>query len=144
MKKFEFPLTRVMEFRRSQTRLEEIKLEALYAELRAVDTRETTLTAQRDLSEKVLRAAISVTGFDLALFDSFRRASNEEQKRLEKTRIDCGKRVAAQLQLVTTKRREVKLLEMLKEKRLETWETEMEKEIDGQAEEAYLARWKPE
>jgi len=34
MKKFAFPLGRVMDFRRMQVRLEEIKLETLYAGLR--------------------------------------------------------------------------------------------------------------
>ena len=37
MKKFAFPLGRVMEFRRMQARLEEVKLEGLYAGLRAID-----------------------------------------------------------------------------------------------------------
>ncbi len=141
MKKFTFPLGRVMDFRRMQARLEEIKLEALYAELRAIDTREVALIQQSVQSEKALRAAASVTGFDLELFDSYRHAMKEEQKRMDQARAGCRKKIDAQLQVLTMKRRDVKLLEHLKERRFEKWEKEMFKEIDQQAEEAYLAKW---
>jgi flagellar export protein FliJ len=141
MKRFKFPLTRVMEFRRMQARLEEIKLEGMYAELRAIDTREVALIQQKVAAEKALRAEKSMTGFDLELFDSYRQASKEEQKRMDKARAECRTRIDAQLEIVTTKRRDVKLLEHLKDQRFEKWEKEMHKEIDQQAEEAYLAKW---
>jgi flagellar export protein FliJ len=143
MKKFHFPLSRVMEFRRIQARVEEVKLEALYAELRAVDTREVALIQKGVEAEKALRAEKSVTGFDLQLFDAYRRSMTEEQKRMDKTRAEIRKKIDVQLQVVTAKRRDVKLLEKLKEQRFETWEKEMFKEIDQEAEEAYLAKWTP-
>lgn len=141
MKKFSFPLGRVMDFRRMQARLEEIKLEAMYAELRAIDAREVALIQQSVDSEKSLRAAPSVTGFDLELFDSYRHAMKDEQKRMDKSRAECRKRIEAQLAVLIVKRRDVKLLEHLKTQRHEKWEKEMHKEIDQQAEEAYLAKW---
>lgn len=141
MKKFEFPLGRVMDFRRTQARLEEIKLESLYAGLRAIDTRETALVQQRAQSENALKSAASVTGEDLAAFSAFAVAMKQEQTRLEKARSECRKRIDAQLAVLTAKRREVKLLEHLKEQRFEKWEKEMFKEIDQQADEAYLSKW---
>jgi flagellar export protein FliJ len=141
MKKFAFPLGRVMDFRRMQARMEEVKLEALYAELRAMDTREVALILQKAQSEKALRAAPSVSGLDLQLFSEFSAAMKEELKRMDKARADCRRRIDAQLAVLTVKRREVRLLEHLKEKRFEKWEKEMFKEIDQQAEEAYLAKW---
>ena len=142
MKRFHFPLGRVMEFRRMQARVEEVKLEALYAELRAVDTREVALIQTKVEAEQELRAQKSVTGFELELFDSFRQSMNEERKRMDKARAECRKKIDAQLYVVTVKRRDVKLLEKLKEQRFETWEKEMFKEIDQQAEESFLAKWK--
>jgi flagellar export protein FliJ len=140
MKKFAFPLERVMDFRRMQARLEEIKIEALYAELRAIDTREVALITQKAQSEKALRTEKSVTGFDLELFATFREAMTEELRRMDKARVDCRKRIDAQLAVLTAKRREVRLLEKLKDQRFEKWEKEMFKEIDQQAEEAYLSK----
>jgi hypothetical protein len=128
MKKFSFPLNRVMEFRRTQARLEEAKLEGLYAGLRAIDAREAALIKQRVQAEKGLKSAASVTGQELALFGAYGVAMREELKRMDKTRVECRKRIDAQLAILTVKRREVKLLEK-------------NKEIDSQAEEAYLAKW---
>lgn len=141
MKKFAFPLERVMDFRRMQARLEEVKLEGLYAELRATDAREAALIAQKTQSENALRTEKSVTGFDLELFATFREAMTIEQNRLQQARAACRKNIDAQLAVLVMKRREVKLLEKLKEQRFEKWEKEMFKEIDQQAEEAYLAKW---
>ena len=141
MKKFDFPLARVMDFRRLQARLEEVKLEALYAELRALDAREAASIQLKVQSEKELKSAKSVTGFDLEVFDAYRKALQEDQKRMDKARADCRKRIDAQLAVLTIKRRDVKLLEHLKEQRFEKWEKAMFKEIDQQADEAYLAKF---
>ncbi len=141
MKKFAFPLSRVLDFRRMQARLEEIRLETFYAELRALETRERTLVEQGVQAEKTLKSAASMTGHDLESFGEYRQAMKEERKRMDKARTECQKRIEAQLAVLTAKRRDVKLLEHLKEHRFEKWEKEMFKQIDQQAEEAYLAKW---
>lgn len=141
MKKFTFPLGRVMEFRRMQARAEEMRLENLYAELRAIDAREVALIQESLRAEKSLRAQASVTGFDLELFGARREAMKQERSRLDKARADCRRRIDAQLQVVAAKRRDVKLLEHLRDRRFEAWERNMHREVDQQAGEAYLAKW---
>ncbi len=125
-----------------QARVEEIKLENMYAELRAIDAKEVALIQQSVEAEKELRKQQSVSGFDLELFGAHREATKTERQRMDKARAACRDRIDAQMQVVTAKRRDVKLLEHLKMKRFETWEKEMFKEIDQQAEEAFLAKWK--
>ena len=141
MKKFDFSLGRVMEFRRMQARAEEIKLESMYAELRAIDTKEVAIIQQSVEAEKALRAQQSVSGFDLELFGAHREAMKEKRQRMDKARTDCRSRIDAQLRVVASKRRDVKLLEHLKTKRFEAWEKEMFREIDQQGEEANLAKF---
>jgi flagellar export protein FliJ len=141
VKKFKFPLARVMDFRRLQVRSEEIRLEGMYAELRALDTRGLALIHQKEKMERGLRAAPSVTGFDLELFATFREAMKLEESRVEMAQSACRKRIEGQLAVLTVKRRNLKLLEHLKDKRVEKWEKEMQQEIDHQAEEAFLAKW---
>lgn len=141
MKKFTFPLGKVMDFRRMQARLEEIKLESLYAALRAIDSREAALIEQGVQAEKTMKSAASVTGRDLESFSAFRAAMKEQQKRMDKARAQYRKEIDAQLAVVTTKRREVKLLEKLKEQRFEKWEQEMFKLLDQQAEESFMSKW---
>jgi len=132
-----------MDFRRMQARLEEIRLEGLYAELRAIESRDSAVALEGEMSEKALKAAPSVTGFDLELFGSYRSSLREERTRIEKIRAECRQRIDAQLRVLAARRREVRLLEKLEEQRLEKWEQEILKEIDQQAEEAYLAKWDP-
>jgi flagellar export protein FliJ len=131
-----------MEFRRMQARLEEVKLEGLYAGLRAIDSREVTMIQRRAMSDKALKSASSVSGDELQEFNGYVLAMKEELKRMDNTRAECRKRIDAQLAVLVVKRREVKLLEKLQEQRFEAWEREMFKDIDQQAEEAYLAKWK--
>lgn len=143
MKTFSFPLGRVMDWRHTQARLEESKLERLYAERRGIDAREAALTKERSQAQAAVLGATSVTGAELAALGTFQRFAVAEHTRLEKVRADCSGRIAAQLQVVTSKRRDVRLLERLKQQRLKTWEREYGREIDAQADEAYLAKWKP-
>lgn len=142
MKKFVFTLERVMDWRRTQARVEESKLERLYAELRGIDARQAAVLEERAESEEALRTANVSTGLELAALDAFQRFTVAERARLESARLECRKRSAAQIQIVAAKRRDVRLLERLREQRLKTWETELGREIDAQADEAFLAKWK--
>ena len=140
MKKFTFPLGRVMDWREAQARLEELKLEALYGELRAIDSRERSLDFEREAAETSV-AARGATGAELARLGEFRRFLVAERTRLEKLRAACSQRITAQIQVVAQKRRDRKLLERLKQQRLIAWNRDWNRELDAQADEAYLARW---
>lgn len=143
MKKIHFPLDRVMDWRRTQARMEEAKLERLYGEIRGLDARRAKLDVERTKAERALLAAPSVTGLQLAELDAFQRFSVAEQGRLERQQVECGQRIAAQIQVVAAKRRDVRLLERFKDERLKAWNSELGREIDAQADETYLAKWKP-
>src|SRR5580658_8846263 len=125
MKKFTFPLGHVMDWRKTQARLEELKLETLYSELRTIDGRKSALQEERSRSETMLDAARSITGSELAAFDTFRRFTIAEQIRLEASRAECSQRVAAQLRVLVAKRRDVRLFERLKDQRFKAWQYEV-------------------
>jgi flagellar export protein FliJ len=141
MENFTFRLDRVMDWRRTQTRIEQAKLEQLFRELQNIDAREDALLAQRTESEQELLTESGTTGFELAALDAFRQFTVAERFRLGATRRDCRKRIALQMQVVAGKRREVRLLEKLREQRLKSWQAELGRDVDRQADEAYLARW---
>jgi hypothetical protein len=141
MKKFAFPLERVMDWRGAQARIEELKLEILFGELHGIDARIAAVLDARAVSDEILLTASSATGFELARIDAFGRFSVAERARLNKLRADCVKRVDGQIQVVVAKRRDVRLLERLREQRLAVWQTGFSREIDAQAEESHLAMW---
>lgn len=141
MKKFHFPLSRVIDYRETLERAEEAKLQDLYAELRAIEAQEAELKNERARSEAAVRAAKTATGSELAALDAFRRYAVAEHTRLEQKRADCMKRIGSQIQVVTQKRRDVRLLENLRAARMLEWKREADREIDMHAEEAYLSKW---
>jgi hypothetical protein len=141
MKKFVFSLNRVMDWRDTQARVAESKLQKLHAELASIEARSTLLLKERSRSDLELLAAPSATGAELRAISAFRRFSVIEHTRLEALRTDFTRRIAAQLQVVVAKRRDVRLLERLKEQRFAAWQTDFNREIDAQAEESHLAKW---
>jgi hypothetical protein len=61
--------------------------------------------------------------------------------RLDRSKATCRQNIEAQVWAVGEKRRDVRLLEKLKDRKFQSWRVASEREIDHQAEEAYLARW---
>ena len=94
--------------------MEEGKLENLHAELRAIESSEAALAAERARNETAVLAAASVSGFELARLDAFRRFTVAGRTLLEQRRAECARRIAAQVQVVAHKRRDVRLLEHLR------------------------------
>lgn len=140
MKKFSFPLSRVHDYRRTQARLEESKLEALHGEMRAIENRELTLLAELAESQQAVLTASSATGLDFATLDAFRKYTAFEGVRTERARVECAQRIKLQIDVVTRRRRDVKLLDNLKDRRMRVWKQELEKEVAQQAEESFMSR----
>ncbi len=141
MKKFTFPLRRVLDWRETQARLEESKLEVLYAERRAIESHIATLLEEREKSDRTIAHGNGATGAELEALSAFRRFSVMEHTRLDKLRAGCSQRIAAQLAMVAAKKRDAKLLQRLEQQRLAAWQIDFSKQIDAQAEESHLARW---
>jgi len=139
MKKFSFPLSRVMEWRETQVELEQVKLERLHAELRGLESRVATLRADVEASHRSLVVARAATGAELAALDAFRRSAAMQCGHLETAMVGCRGRIAAQMQVIVQRRREARLLERLHERRLADWNAEYAREIDREADELYLA-----
>jgi len=144
MKKFAFSLDRALDWRRAQARLEEAKLERLYAERSAIDAGQHSLRVERQQADTALRGRSHVTGQDLAALDAFQRHMAAESGRMAQARAGCERQIAVQVQILAVKRRDVKLLEKLKRQRLISWSKDLEREVSQQAEESHLAKWNRE
>jgi hypothetical protein len=139
MKKFAFPLARVMDWRRAQVQVEEAALEILRAELRGVESRLAETRAAREQAAKAPPAGEFVTGAELSALDRFRKATAVECVRLSEAAAESRQRVGVQLQVVIRKRRDFRLLENLRQSRIDAWKTDLEREIDREAAELHLA-----
>lgn len=140
MKRFEFRLERVMEWRRTRLEIEITELGRLTGEAQAIDRRRQQVEAEREAAERSLVGSASVEAQQLAALDSFRTWAHHERDRLLRLRAECEERIAAQRQKVLEARRDCRLLERLREKRLSEWEAEFSRELENLAGELYLAR----
>ncbi len=140
MQRFTFPLARVLDWRRTQVQVEESKLQRLHAERHGMEARLHEIRSTREQAAREMVAAGSATGGELAALDNFRRASAVECAKLAESAAAAHKRIAAQLQIVIQKRRDLKLLELLHSRKLDTWNADLAREIDQEASELHLAK----
>src|ERR1700678_2822023 len=103
MHKFNFPLARVLDWRRTQLQVEETALERLHAGLRALETRLQEARLERGQAGRLLFAAGSATGAELAELDSFTKASAVECAQLVASAAAARQRIAARLPIVIWK-----------------------------------------
>ena len=141
MKKFKFPLERVLGWRRSQARLEELKLESLHAGRRALEARLKLLKEGPGRVWAALVHASPVTGSDLEALDRYHKSAAAQAARVEGSLRDQDREIAAQTSTVVGRRRDVHLLEQLRDERFGKWRREFLKDIDQQAEESHLSRF---
>ena len=140
MRKFAFPLGRVLDWRRTQASLEEMKLSLIQAELRDIETRIACARSEKSDSERSVLESGRITGANLAALDSFKKSVLDECTRLEGLAAKCRRRIAHQLEIIAAKRRDARLLEKLEQKKLTAWKTEFTRELDREADERYVSR----
>jgi hypothetical protein len=137
VKRFTFPLSRVLDWRRTPASLKEAKLSRFYAELRDIEDRIAQACAEQSDSEKDLLGSATVRGDRLAALDAFVAA---ECARLEGLASHTRRRIAQQLEAVTATRRNARLLEKFERSKLERWKADYSREMDQQADEAHVSR----
>ena len=142
MKKFHFPLDRVLAWRHTLVRLEQIKLERMMGELRQLEGQAQVVQGEREAAERTVIQAPSNLGLELSAFETFRRASATRTAALVKEGSACLERIRVQREVISQKECDVRLLEKLREDRWRAWGLEQSREIDRQAEESFLGRWK--
>jgi flagellar export protein FliJ len=142
VKKFAFTLDRVLDWRRLQARIAEVQLEQLNQQRQVLESQRAQLETDKARIQGAILAAENVTGGELETWDSFRQFSDAQRKRMDQSVGVAQRQVDQQAQVVAAKRREVQLLEKLKDRRRQIWSQELDKETQQLAEETFLARWK--
>ena len=140
MKRFEFRLERVLNWRRSRLDLETAALGRLHASAQAIDLRRQELETERSAAARSLVTAGSVDAQQLAALDAFRGWVRQERERLARERAACERKIEEQRRIAVEAQRSLRLLERLRERRWTEWETEFARELDGLAGELHLAR----
>ena len=144
MKRFEFRLERVREWRKTQVDLEAARLERLFGEKRRLEAAAAELRCKVQAEEKKLTTALAagekVDGRQLSRLDDFRLYAKQEQYALANRREQLLARIDEQRRRLLEAERNARLLDRLKEKARNAWEKEYSKELEELAAELHLAR----
>lgn len=141
MSGFRFNLDRILNWRRKQCQLEEMRLAASRASLADVERGITGLREERLGIGRELSARLSPAPFELnSLGPYYLRAKRQE---LELT-VACTQKqteVQSQLAVVRVADRGVRLLEKLRQRRLEEFTYAHDRDLETLAAEAFLSKW---
>jgi hypothetical protein len=140
MKKFSYPLERVLSWRRTQARLEEAALARLRGEIQALDAQQAALNESVQVAQAGLLAIAWAAPIEIGAMERFRMSATAQTHQLQRERQAMEKKLVHQTRAVMERRREAQLLQQLRDKRYKSWQAEETREVDGLAEESYLAR----
>ena len=138
MKKFRFPLERVLDWRASQVQLEEARLAGLLFKRQAIEARRAEALGEGAAAAAAARRN-GVTGAELATMPAFQNALAARLGRLAAEQRECDEKLTAQRAALTEARRQEKLLENLKRRRRQAWEHGAARAAETEAGDLYLA-----
>lgn len=144
MRKFEFRLGRVLEWRKRQAELEEIKLTQLMAEAQRLEAALRELEETRTMSQRAIVSSPSPATEDFWMLRDYLSGAKRQKQVLTQQIADQMRRVEAQRLLTMAARQRREALEKLRQNRYDDWRREAEKEMESMASEAFLARWSRE
>jgi len=142
MKPFHFSLERVLTWRKTQLSLAEVRLEHLRAALISVEQAVEAILVRRLAAQTQVGKSAEVQGSTLASLEALRLWTLRESQRLKTHATDLRRAIEEQNRVVTEARRQVRLVERLKERRHEAWKAETARAVEEMAGEFAVSQWR--
>jgi flagellar biosynthesis chaperone FliJ len=142
MKPFHFSLERVLTWRATQLSLAEVRMEHLRAALISVEQAVEAILVRRLAAQTQVGKSAEVQGSALAALEALRLWTLRESQRLKTHATDLRRAVEEQNRVVTEARRQVRLVERLKERRYEAWKADSARAVEEMAGEFAVAQWR--
>ena len=143
MRSFQFPLERVLGWRRLELRTEEARLAPLVAESCRLSAAHLEIAGANERAQRDLLSSGPVYGAQLEALAHYRARLEKHKTLVEQKAQQCREQIAAQQVRIIEAERRARLLEKLRGRRLEEWRIAGEREMENLAGEAFLARWQP-
>ena len=141
MKAFQFRLKRVLELREMQLRTEEAKLDQLYAARRRMEAEMQLMEESLKKARTELSRQATLRSADLLALEFYDRHVVSERKHWEARLVAHDRIIEQQQAAVVEARRQVRLLEKLRERRQAEWQAGQDKELEELAAEFAAAQW---
>jgi len=142
MKRFEFRLARVRDYRRQQVELEEVRLQSICAAEQALEGQRARLLNETADTRRALMVTDSAVSQELAALDSYLRHLAAATKIVGVKLDECRERIVMQQKALVEARRRVRLMEILEERQFREWRTGLDREQENLSSELFLTRWK--
>jgi flagellar export protein FliJ len=142
VKRFRFPLDRLRAWRQLQLDGECARLAELLAGLDLLSKAREEIRRQERESCARIGSAPVVAVEELQALDAFRRWAGAERGRLRTEEQALQSRITGQRGAVVEARRRVESLDRLREKRLQSWRAEVDRQTESAVAELVIARWR--
>jgi flagellar export protein FliJ len=140
MKKFSFPLDRVLVWRRLELEREQAVLQRMVTQRNALAAKDAALRAQRIDAERLISANRYLDSETVATLPAWQSRMKKAIATAANDLVIADQKAAAQQARFLQAKLRVELLERLREKRLDQWQIELGREEEAFAAEAFLAR----
>jgi len=141
MERFQFRLDRVLAWYRKKCHMEESRLAVCLDRVRTTESGIARLRAERSAIEHELFARTAIPAADFLNLGRYRLRADKEAAELQAERRQRTLEVSEQLKRVRRAQQRVKLVEKLRERKLEEYTAAAGRELENLASEAFLARW---
>ena len=140
MKAFEFRLERIAEIWQKEAEISREQLQLLLNELMRLENERHALLMQSESERTVLARRTDLTGQDLMAFSQFQGHVTRRSKEIDNQKAKVQTKAEAQRLIVLEAERRVKLLDRLRERKLQDWKLESARELENLASDSHLAR----
>jgi flagellar export protein FliJ len=144
MARFEFSLERVLRWRAVELAGEEAKLKQLVQEQLHLQSVLAQVSSERSKLISSLGSMPNLSGDDLRTLTACGLRLRLSAQTLSHKLMNCGRDLAAQRRKYGEAKRRVRLLEELKDRRLQEWKYEEAAMLEELASESFLANWNRE
>lgn len=141
MPNFQFRLQRVLEWYQTQCQLEENRLALCLAALDKVRESIARLQADSLRIEREVLSGSTIAAADLASLGLYRLRAKMQAADLEQDRIRGKRAVKDQMAAVRAAQRRLRLVEKLRERRLQEYLAAEDQALENLAAESYLSKW---
>jgi len=141
MKAFAFSLERVLRWRLTSLRTEQLRLEQIRFSLEQARTANASLSQSLSAAKQSAGSGALLTGADLYAVDSYADRLSREIALGNQRMSTISETIAKQMVVVSGADRNVRLLERLRDRRQAEWQIEMNRELDALSGDFSASQW---
>jgi flagellar export protein FliJ len=139
MKRYSFPLERVLDWKTLVAEREQLALETLHQQQEEMTS--SLLNLSNRIEELASDTQTAESGHELAYTAQARSSLIRTKAKAERDHADGAARIASQQVRFRTAETERRLMDKLKDRSLESWSAELARETDATAADLYLGSW---